>query len=181
MSFFGKHWKFDGVQAAFVMRGVQNGRYTVVFEREYASIEDIEGIDWAHPTIEHTDTRCPDELGLPEGYGFEVVKISYNSNDRSYRVDLQVESQYLGDVTGYQAQVADLESQVAQAQGQVTEAQAQAKEAQAQAEAAEAAVAEKDATIAAQAQEIEELKAGGDTGVVESLQAAYQEGVESNG
>ena len=152
MSLYGKHWKFDGVQAAFVMRGVQNGRYSVVFEREYASIEDIEGINWEHPTIEHTDTRCPDELGLPEGYGFEVVKITYDSGCRYYKVELKTASQYLGDVTGYQAQIADLENQVEQAKGQATEAQAQADAAKAQAEA-----------------------------VVKSLDAAYQEGVESNG
>lgn len=223
MGFYGKHWKFDGVQAAFVMRGVQNGRYRVLFEREHASLEDIERIDWAHPTAEHTNPRCPDELGLPEGYGFEVVDISYNSNNRSYTVELQVESQYLGDVTGYQAQVSDLEKQVEEAQGQVTEAQAQAEEARAQvetaqaqvqeaqaqaaeataqaetaqaqaeeaktqaaeaqakAEAAEADAAEKAETIATQAKEIEALKADSGSAVVESLEVAYQEGVESNG
>ena len=167
MSVYGKHWKFDGVQAAFVTRGVANGRYCVLFEREYASIEEIEGINWAHPTIEHTNPSCPDEFGLPEGYGFEVVRISYDSNDRTYRVELQVESQYLGDVVGYETQVSELEGQVA--------------EAQAQAEAAEAAAAEKDETIAAQAQQIEELQAESGAAVVESLEQAYEEGVESNG
>ena len=63
MSFFTKSWKFDGVQAAFVMRGSQNGRYLVKFEREFASLEDIEGINWAKPTIEHTNPQCPDEIG----------------------------------------------------------------------------------------------------------------------
>ena len=27
MSYYTKSWKFDGVQAAFVMRGSHNGRY----------------------------------------------------------------------------------------------------------------------------------------------------------
>lgn len=154
MSFFTKSWKFDGVQAAFVMRGSQNGRYLVKFEREFASLEDIEGINWAQPAIEHTNPQCPDEFGLPAGYGFTVAGITYESKTKSYTVELQVADQFLGDVTPYQEQIAQLESEAA----------------------------EKDATIAEKEAAIKALEAAGTAETVKAdLQAAYTEGVESNG
>ena len=154
MSFFTKSWKFDGVQAAFVMRGSQNGRYLVKFEREFASLEDIEGINWTKPAIEHTNPQCPDEFGLPVGYGFTVAGITYDSKTKSYAVELQVADQFLGDVTPYQEQIAQLESEAAEK---------------------DAAIAEKEAAIKA-------LEAGGTAEAVKAdLQAAYTEGVESNG
>ena len=154
MSFFTKSWKFDGVQAAFVMRGSQNGRYLVKFEREFASLEDIEGINWTKPAIEHTNPQCPDEFGLPVGYGFTVAGITYDSKTKSYTVELQVADQFLGDVTPYQEQIAQLESEAAEK---------------------DAAIAEKEAAIKA-------LEAGGTAEAVKAeLSAAYEEGVESNG
>lgn len=154
MSFFTKSWKFDGVQAAFVMRGSQNGRYLVKFEREFASLEDIEGINWAQPAIEHTNPQCPDEFGLPAGYGFTVAGITYDSKTKSYTVELQVADQFLGDVTPYQEQIAQLESEAV----------------------------EKDATIAEKEAAIKALEAAGTAETVKAdLQAAYTEGVESNG
>lgn len=154
MSFFTKSWKFDEVQAAFVMRGSQNGRYLVKFEREFASLEDIEGINWTKPAIEHTNPQCPDEFGLPTGYGFTVAGITYDSKTKSYTVELQVADQFLGDVTPYQEQIAQLESEAAEK---------------------DAAIAEKEAAIKA-------LEAGGTAEAVKAdLQAAYTEGVESNG
>ena len=154
MSFFTKSWKFDGVQAAFVMRGSQNGRYLVKFEREFASLEDIEGINWAQPAIEHTNPQCPYEFGLPAGYGFTVAGITYDSKTKSYTVELQVADQFLGDVTPYQEQIAQLESEAV----------------------------EKDATIAEKEAAIKALEAAGTAETVKTdLQAAYTEGVESNG
>ena len=154
MSFFTKSWKFDGVQAAFVMRGSQNGRYLVKFEREFASLEDIEGINWAQPAIEHTNPQCPDEFGLPAGYGFTVAGITYDSKTKSYTVELQVADQFLGDVTPYQEQIAQLDSEAV----------------------------EKDATIAEKEAAIKALEAAGTAETVKAdLQAAYTEGVESNG
>lgn len=118
MGFFGKYWKIDGVTAAFVTRGAENGQYQVLFERENASLEQIEGINWAKPSIEKlTDRDC--ELGLPEGYGFDVVKITYASSTRSYTVTVKTAQQYLGDVTEYQAQIEELTSQNAEKQNTI--------------------------------------------------------------
>lgn len=117
MGFFGKDWKIDGVTAAFITRGSANGQYRLLFERENATLEQIEAINWAKPTIEKlTDRDC--EQGLPEGYGFEVADITYANSTRSYTVTVKTARQYLGDVTEYQAQVAELRGQVAEAQTQ---------------------------------------------------------------
>ncbi len=154
MGLYGTHWSIDGVRAAFVMRGIRNGRYRIVFEREYAELPQIESINWAQPNIEHTNSSCPNELGLPKGYGFEVESITYDSTSRSYTVEVRVADQYLGDVTEYQARIDAL---------------------QADADEKAATIAEKEATI-------EALEAAGTAEAVKAdLQAAYTEGVESNG
>lgn len=46
MSYYGAHWRIDGVTAAFIMRGDRNGRYRIVFERESAELPQIESINW---------------------------------------------------------------------------------------------------------------------------------------
>ena len=137
MSLYSQHWKIDGVSAAFVARGVGNNRYQVLFERECAELPAIEAIHWDKPTVEHLVDR--EELELPEGYGFEVLDITYHHKLKSYFVELQVAGQYLGDVTGYQAQVRDLTSQAAQAvqAAAASEEAAPAAETAAQPEAAE--------------------------------------------
>ena len=168
MSFFTKSWKFDGVQAAFVMRGSQNGRYLVKFEREFASLEDIEGINWTKPAIEHTNPQCPDEFGLPVGYGFTVAGIIYDSRTKSYTVELQVAEQYLGDVAGYQSQIDEKDAAIAEKDATISQQAAD--------------LAAKETTISQQAATIEALEAAGTAETVKAdLQAAYTEGVESNG
>ena len=188
MSNLGETWRIDGVTAAYVTPGPANSQYQVLFERSNAELPAIEAINWSAPTVELLRMDCPDIQGLPKGYGFTVADITYDHNARSYTVTLQVAEQYLGDVTGYASQVAELEDQVngltgqmAEAQAQIEAAQAQAEEARTEVEEAKAASAQKDETIAAQAQEIEALKADSGAAVVESLENAYQEGVESNG
>ena len=72
-----------------------------------------------------TATLDMPEQGLPEGYGFQVERISYDHTSRSYTVVLRTARQYLGDVTGYQAQVEELQAQVTAAQGQAAAAAAE--------------------------------------------------------
>lgn len=148
MSFYGNRCHIGGVPCGMVLRGAANGEYRAVFEREFASLEDIEAISWDKPEIQG-------ECILPVGYGFEVADIRYSAATRSYTVELQVAQQYLGDVAGYEAQVSELES----------------------------AVAEKEATISQQAQELESKEATiqSQQETIQALEAAYEEGVESNG
>lgn len=101
---YGKKWKIDGLIAGFVMRMGPGGNYRVVFERENASLEQIEAINWAKPVIEYIGPHGS-EPGLPEGYGFDVVGITYDSGCKTYYVELKTAKQYLGDVTGYQDEI----------------------------------------------------------------------------
>ena len=114
MSLYGSKIQIDGVACGLVMRGSLNGQYLVVFERELATLEQVEAINWERPTIEG-------DCILPVGYGFRVSDIRYSAATRSYTVVLQVGEQYLGDVTAYQSQVAQLESTVAQQKTELRE------------------------------------------------------------
>ena len=90
MSNFGEIWRIDGVTAAYITRGPVNGQYRVLFERSLAELADIEAIRWEHPTVELLRTDITGVLGLPEGYGFTVVDITYDHGSKSYTVTVQV-------------------------------------------------------------------------------------------
>lgn len=161
MSLYGTKLQIGGVTCGIVMRGSGNGKYLAVFEREFASLEDIETISWDKPEIQG-------ECILPVGYGFEVADIRYSAATRSYTVELQVVQQYLGDVAGYEAQVSELESAVAEKEATISQ-QAQELES-------------KEATIQSQQETIQALEAAGTAKQVEEkLEVEYEEGVESNG
>lgn len=149
MSHYGICAKINGVPCGLILRDpMWNGRYQAVFEREFASLEEIEAIDWARPEVE----VLKEPAVLPEGFGFEAVRITYDSGTRAYTVELNTAEQFLGDVSGYQAQVAELREQAASAQARAEEMAGQVSEALQDAE-------ERDAALA----------------------AAYEKGVESNG
>lgn len=106
MNMYNGKVKIDGVPCSLIIRSPINGEYTLYFERPSASIEQIEGINWRRPTL-----SGPCEL--PKGYGFEVKDIDYAMGTKTYQVTLRVRDQYLGDVTGYQAQISALEGEKA--------------------------------------------------------------------
>lgn len=112
MSLYGEKFKIGGLSCGLVLRGSANGEYRVVFEREYASLEQIEVLEWDPPILEG-------ECILPAGYGFMVKDIQYSAATRSYHVVLQVGTQYLGDVTGYQAQVTELQGTIQEQAGTI--------------------------------------------------------------
>lgn len=139
-------WLIDDVGAELIMGpGIyQNGRYSVDFSRNDATLEQIEAINWAKPTIKYVGPHGS-EPGLPEGYGFDVTKIEYLSNSKTYRVHLKVGSQYLGDVTGYQAQITELEAAAAEKDDTITAQAAQLTAAENDLAAANAQLAELEA------------------------------------
>ena len=129
-------------------------------------------------------------LGDVSAYTAQVSELEQQLSDLTEQMaDAQAQAeQAQAQVIEAQAQAAEAQSQAKQAQAQMEQAQTQAAEAQtqtekalAQAAEAAAAAAQKDETIAAQAQEIEVLKADSGAAVVASLEQAYEEGVESNG
>lgn len=160
-------WLIDGVGAGLIMGPAiyPNGQYSVDFSRNDASLEQIEGINWAKPAIKYVGPHGS-EPGLPEGYGFEVIKIEYDSGCKTYRVRLKTASQYLGDVTGYQARITELEAAAAEKDSTITE---QASTIQAQED-----------TIQKQMAAIQSLREAGSAATLEAdLDAAYEEGVNS--
>lgn len=91
MSGFGKHWKIDGLIAGPITRhGSVNGSYSIIFERSSgAALEGIEAIDWSSPTVQRLPS-CPEkEMGLPEGYGFELANIEYHHNTGRFNVTVR--------------------------------------------------------------------------------------------
>lgn len=120
MSLYGNQITIDGVRCGYVHRdsGV-NGRYRAVFEREFASIEQIEAINWMRPVVKAPKKeQCP----LPVGYGFKVDKISYDSGTKSYEVIFHVAEQYLGDLTPYKADIAAKSAQISALTAELAEA-----------------------------------------------------------
>ena len=116
MSGFGKHWKIGGLIAGPITRhGSVNGSYSIIFERSSgAALEGIEAIDWSSPTVQRLPS-CPEkEMGLPEGYGFELANIEYHHNTGRFKV------------TGYQARIEELEGQAENLAVRASEAQAEA-------------------------------------------------------
>ena len=121
MSLYGNNLTIGGVTCGMVLRGAANGRYLAIFERKHASLEDIEAIDWGQPEV-------VGECVLPAGYGFTVADITYAHSERCYKVALDVAGQYLGDVTGYVAQVSQLQGELVQAKAETESIQAQVRE-----------------------------------------------------
>lgn len=118
-------WIIDDLRAGTIIGSptYANGCYSVDFSRDDATLEQIEGINWEKPAIQYVgDSK--NERGLPEGYGFDVDKIEYLSNIRVYRVHLRVAAQYLGDVTGYQAEIAEKNNTIAEQAAQLAELEA---------------------------------------------------------
>ncbi len=120
MSMFAKCWKIGGVIAGPVTRDpAANGRYRVIFERDNgAELEKLEAVDWARPAVEELPENRG-RSGLPEGYGFELEDVRYRHEGRYFEVTVRTARQYLGDVTGYQAQIDELSAENAEKAAQI--------------------------------------------------------------
>jgi hypothetical protein len=119
MSKLGIRWEIDGVPAAFVTRGSANGRYCVTFERSEVNLEQIEQINWCNPTVKRV-TESSGELGLPFGYGFDLMDLRYQHSTQLFVAELQVAQQYMGDVSDYQVQIQHLAETIDQQSAQMT-------------------------------------------------------------
>ena len=113
MSYYKNDATIDGLKCC-VHCGGPGCDHVVIFEREFASIEQIEGINWAQPAL-------GGECTLPAGYGFDVVRVDYRANTRSYEVTVRAKQQYWGDVTGYRAEIGKLQEQLAEKDAQIND------------------------------------------------------------
>ena len=112
MAFFGRNYKIGGLYCGHIMRmGAHGQTYQIAFEREFATLEQIEAIDWEHLTVETLPTAsvpCP----LSADYAYKLIKIDYNSDGRYYTASVQMARRLWGDVTGYQAEIDTLQAKV---------------------------------------------------------------------
>ena len=152
--YYSNNTTIDGVRCTVSpVGGLGSGKFRALFERELASLEQIEAISWAAPQI------AGDSAGLPAGCGYQVDDITYAHGTRTYQVAFHVLEQYLGDVSGYQAQVTQLETDLAAAQEEAENAQQAAQAAQEQVTALEGSLETAQAS-AEQAQESVTILAG---------------------
>ncbi len=143
--YYGKRWMIDGVPAGPIHRHYpNNGHYSIIFEREYAFLEQIEAINWAKPALQCVSPHA-NEPGLPEGYGYTLEDITYCHSSRTYTVTLRTDRQYLGDVTGYQDRIAELETAAAEKDSTIAAQTAQLAESEENLAAASAQLAELEA------------------------------------
>lgn len=130
--YYSNNTTIDGVRCTVSpVGGLGSGKFRALFERELASLEQIEAISWDSPVI------AGDSASLPAGCGYQVDDITYAHGTRAYQANFHVLTQYLGDVSGYQAQVARLETDLAAAQEEAETAQEAAQTAQQVAQAAQ--------------------------------------------
>ena len=166
--FYGKKWTIDSIQTGFVQRSGTE-EYTVRFEREDASLDQIEAINWAKPEITSlVGETCP----LPQG-GFDVAGITYNHSARTFDVTLRLKAEFFGDVSAYAAELAEKtaafneqEQTIAELGDDLIAAKRDAREkaAEIEAKAAEieaknARISEQNETISIQTQQIATLNA----------------------
>lgn len=108
---YGVSYKINGHRIGHILR--LGKEYHLVFERCYEenTLEEIEKIDWQQVIVEPVRENYL-ACDLPEGYSFVVKDINYLRNTDSFEVILEVDKQYWGDVTPYQAQVEELTASI---------------------------------------------------------------------
>lgn len=127
----------DGVRCTVSpVGGLGSGKFRALFERELASLEQIEAIHWDMPQI------AGDSAGLSEGCGYQVDDITYANSTHTYQVTFHLLAQYLGDVSGYQTRVSELETTLTETSNHVDQLEESLAGAQQEAQAAQAEITE---------------------------------------
>ena len=159
--YYSNRTTIDGVRCTVSpVGGLGSGKFRALFERELASLEQIEAISWDNPVI------AGDSAGLPAGCGYQVDDITYAHGTRTYQVTFHLLAQYLGDVSGYQTRVSELETTLTETSNHVDQLEESLAGAQQEAQAAQAEVTELEGSLetaqadAAQAQEQVTVLAG---------------------
>ena len=135
--YYSNRTTIDGVRCTVSpVGGLGSGKFRALFERELASLEQIEAIHWDMPQI------TGDSAGLPEGCGYQVDDITYANSTHTYQVTFHLLAQYLGDVSGYQTRVSELEATLTETSNHVDQLEESLAGAQQEAQAAQAEVTE---------------------------------------
>lgn len=135
--YYSNNTTIDGVRCTVSpVGGLGSGKFRALFERELASLEQIEAIHWDMPQI------AGDSAGLSEGCGYQVDDITYANSTHTYQVTFHLLAQYLGDVSGYQTRVSELETTLTETSNHVDQLEESLAGAQQEAQAAQAEVTE---------------------------------------
>ncbi|MCI5844041.1 MAG: hypothetical protein MR004_10455 [Clostridiales bacterium] len=149
----------DGCEIKSVMRVPMrsDGSYVVRFPHD-AVLSQLESINWDKPTIVLNEPRDTNKTYLPTGCGFVLDHLTYSSHPMEWKAEIKVGKQYLGDVTGYQAQIDKLTAQSADQQSTISNQKQEIAKLEVQlAEADELAIALYEAQMAAEeSQEVTE-------------------------
>lgn len=141
--YYGKNFKVNGLICAMIFRKeYAEGRYEMIFERDYCAIEDIESVDWTHIEVEELKGH---KSPLPAGYSFNFKKVEYTSYNKSYVVTVETDKKEYGDITGYQAEIDRLNKEAVALNSDLADADALVLELYEQINTLEAASAEQDA------------------------------------
>lgn len=140
----------DNVPVKLAMRTHQNGGYLLFFEHD-VTLDQLERINWANPTIVKAEPVRPYDTYLPYGYGFELEKLTYSSLPKEWQAEIKVCKQYLGDVTEYQEKIDKLTAQSADQKSTISNQKQEIAKLEVQlAEADELAIALYEAQIASE-------------------------------
>jgi len=109
MNVYGKNWKINGLIAAVINRMQTPGQYIVKFDRDLATIEQIEAIDWMNLKVECLMINKIDIL--PPGYSFKVKDITYDNVTKHYSVIIVTDERNFGDVKWYESEIVSINEQ----------------------------------------------------------------------
>lgn len=164
-------WTIDGLPVGFIKR-VGTKYYEVRFEREFASIEDIEKINWDAPNIQKLGSEeCP----LPQGK-FAKTNLTYNDTRKSYSQIVELRAESFGDVSAYVEKLEHASAELAESEQNAQQLASDLSEADNTVATLYEVLSESEATNAAQAAQIEQLNA--DLAEADETVAALYEQIE---
>lgn len=149
-------WDFSGVKVDgfifdSVLEGyVGSGKYTLTASGKRVTKENIESIDWEHPTIENLSLY--QACQLPQDYAYIFDDADYCLAQDKWTVKVHISRQLFGDVTQYQNQISNLNTTIAEKDATIDEKNTSLNTVNSQ-------LSEANAQIAAKDSEIEELNA----------------------
>lgn len=106
-------FKVNGHRCSYISVPHLDGTYKLVFDREWEenTIESLECVDWTRIEVQklrENTVKC----WLPEGYTFQLERITYRDGDRAYEVHVKTDKQCYADVTGYQAKIDEQKTKI---------------------------------------------------------------------
>lgn len=113
-----KPWEYSGVKVnGIVFNSVTggylgSGKYTLVADGNVVTKENIQSIDWEHPTIENLSIYK--ECQLPQDYSYIFDDADYCLARNEWTVKVHISRQLFGDVTQYQEQISALNTTIAE-------------------------------------------------------------------